>query len=291
MQAEGSDRVGGPPPRRRPLLFAVIAVAVLVGLGWTVRSLLVSTDTRLPPVAVQIPGLPSSPAATTPKATATTPSLPASAPTAPDTLVEAASEAPPLPSLESSDAEVRATLGDMLPAAAQPALAPAELIRRMAVMADSFGRGKLLRDRLPLPAPTGKMQVTERDERVFLAVGNATRYDALTDIVAAMDPETGARWFDRYEPLLQEAWAELGNDGGSVRGAVIGGLDLMLAAPDLEGEIELIQPAVFYKYADPSLESLPDVQKLLIRVGPANRGVIKEKARRLRDALASAPQR
>lgn len=287
MQAEGSERIGGPPPRRRPVLFAVLAIVVLAGLGWAVRSLMMSTDTRLPPVAVQIPGLkPAEPEAPVP-----TPAPPRTTPVTAPVAVQPATlptEAPPLPTLESSDPEVRASLSDVLPAAAQAALAPTELVRRIAVMADSFGRGKVLRDRLPLPAPAGKMQVTEREDRIFLAPENFSRYNALTDIVAAIDADACARWFTRYEPLLQQAWAELGNDSGNVRASLIAGLDLLLATPDLEGEIELVQPSVFYKYADPSLESLADVQKLLLRVGPGNRGVITAKARHLRDALATA---
>lgn len=289
MQAEGSDRVGGPPQRRRPVLFAVLALAVIGGLAWTIRSLMVSTDTRLPPVAVQIPGL-ASPAPSARPATRSgaspAPAPPAAVTNQPPALPV---DAPPLPALEASDEEVRASLSDLLPQAAQTLLAPTELLRRVAVLADSFGRGKILRDRLPLPMPAGRMDVTERDERLFLAPGNFTRYNALTDIVAAIDADASARWFARYEPLLQQAWGELGNEGGSVRSALIAGLDLMLAAPELEGEIELVQPAVFYKYADPELESLADVQKFLLRVGPGNRSVIKGKARRLRDALANAP--
>ena len=289
MQAEGSDRVGGPPKRRRPVVFAVLALTVMAGLAWTVRSLMVSTDTRLPPVAVQIPGL-------TPTAPTASPATRSGAPTAAapsaavtNQTVALPVDAPPLPALEASDEEVRASLSDLLPQPAQTLLTPTELLRRIAVLADSFGRGKILRDRLPLPGPAGRMEVAERDERLFLAPGNFTRYNALTDIIAAIDANASVRWFARYEPLLQQAWGELGNEGGSVRSALIAGLDLMLAAPDLEGDIELVQPAVFYKYADPELESLADVQKLLIRVGPGNRSVIKAKARRLRDALANTP--
>ena len=288
MQAEGTDRIGGPPPRRRPLLFAVIALGVLAGLGWAVRSLLVSTDTRVPPVAVQTIGgqisVPATPAAAAPSAATSTRVQPP-----PVDMGAPAIEAPPLPTLEASDPEVRASLSDVLPATAQPALAPTELLRRIAVLAESFGRGKLLRDRLPIPSPTGKMQVIEREDRIFLAPSNFSRYDVLTDTVATLDANALAGWFNRYEPLLQQAWGELGTDGGTVRGALIGGLELILAAPDLEGEIELVQPAVFYKYADPALESLPDAQTLLIRAGPGNRAVLKDRARRLRDALARTP--
>ena len=291
MQAEGTDRIGGPPPRRRPLLFAVLALGVLAGLGWAVRSLLISTDTRLPPIAVQMIGGQTSAPATPATAAAAVPSAATSARLQPPPVDTGTPpiDAPPLPTLEASDPEVRASLSDVLPATTQPALAPTELLRRIAVMAESFGRGKLLRDRLPIPPPAGKMQVIERNDRIYLAPGNFGRYDALTDTVAALDANALAGWFNRYEPLLQQAWGELGTDGGTVRGALIAGLELMLAAPDLEGEIELVQPAVFYKYADPALESLADAQKLLIRVGPGNRAVIKDRARRLRDALARTP--
>ncbi len=288
MQAEGSDRIGGPPPRKRPLLFAVLAIGVIAALVWAVRSLMISTDTRLPPIAVQTVGQQAPVPSATPAPAEQSASVAPPQATQVPPVESATPDAPPLPALESSDDEVRASLSDVLPPAAQSALAPTELLRRIAVMADSFGRGKLLRDRLPMPAPTGKMQVTERDDRIFLAPENFSRYNALTDMVAGVDADATARWFGRYEPLLQQAWGELGTNGGSVRGALIAGLDLLLAAPDLEGEIELVQPAVFYKYADPELESLADVQKLLIRVGPGNRTVIKERARRLRDALANA---
>lgn len=288
MQADGSDRVGGPPQRRRPVVFAAIALCVIAALGWAVRSLMVSTDTRLPPVAVQSPGSKAPPPVVNTTTAATPSDLPPPVHAAPAPAT-ATPDGPPLPALEASDDEVRSTLTDVLPAAAVTALAPAELIRRIAVMAESFGRGKVLRDRLPLPAPTGKMAVIEREDRIFLAPENFTRYDTLTDMVAAVDVDATVRWITRYEPLLQQAWGELGTDGGSVRGAMIAGLDLLLATPDLEGEIELVQPAVFYRYADPSVESLADVQKLLIRAGPGNRGVIKARARSLRDALANAP--
>jgi hypothetical protein len=46
-----------------------------------------------------------------------------------------------------------------------------------------------------------------------------------------------------------------------------------------------VQPSVVYKYADPKLEGLSSGQKLLIRMGPANEGVIKAKLRELRELL------
>lgn len=284
MRAEQDERLAAPARRRRPVLFALLALAVLGMLGAALLMVLRSTEPATRPVVLTTPD----PAREPPGAAqdAAGEAQPVAPPAVP---VEspAESEEPPLPALEHSDPEVRATLADVLPPLAQTVLAPDELLRRTAVVAANFARGRLVRDKLPLPAPPGKLLVTERGDRLYLAEANHARYDALANAFAELDSDALARWFKRYEPLLDEAWRELGTDGGDVRAALIAGLELVLAAPDVQGEIELVQPAVFYKYADPALESLPGTQKLLIRIGPANRQLVKERARRLRDALAA----
>jgi len=182
---------------------------------------------------------------------------------------------------------VRSTLADILPAALQPGLAPDNLLARAAALADGFARGRLVRDKLPLPAMPGKLIVAERDGRMFLDAANHARYDTVVAACAELDTAALARWYRRYEPLLQQAWEELGNGDAPVREAILGGIELMLAAPAPAGELELKQPAVFYKYADPALESLPESQKLLIRMGPRNRALVVAQLERLREALRS----
>jgi hypothetical protein len=49
----------------------------------------------------------------------------------------------------------------------------------------------------------------------------------------------------------------------------------VLATPDLEGDIEVVQPKVYYQFADPNLESLKPLQKQLLRMGPQNLARIK----------------
>ena len=127
----------------------------------------------------------------------------------------------------------------------------------------------------------------ERGEQRFLSPANFTRYDALGDALAELDTDALARWFNRYEPLLQQALSELGNGERNIRGLVLAGLDLMLAAPAPGGDIELVRPSVFYKFADPALEALPETQKLLIRMGPRNRELVLERVRKLRESLGS----
>ncbi len=283
MKAHENDRLGAhgsaSASRRRPLLFLLIAVLVIGALGFALSALLRSTEPTVP-TAAEISDTPS-----------TSGAMPAQAPaqpvTNPDVAGPTVESAPPLPELEHSDPEVRASLGDILPATAQPSLQPDELLRRSSVQIDGFAHGKLLRDKLPLPAVPGKLVVEERGEQRFLSPANFTRYDALGDALAELDTDALASWFNRYEPLLQQAVSELGNGDRNIRRLVLAGLDLMLAAPAPGGEIELVRPSVFYKFADPALEALPETQKLLIRMGPRNRELVLERVRKLRESLGS----
>jgi len=289
MRAEDDERITAPrEPGRgmaRPALFALLALALVVLTAVAVRELLRATPVPgMSQVALPAGGTP--PASTAAPATA-----PAAGPAAPAAPLEpppsAAPVEPPLPALAESDAEVRSTLADILPAALQPGLAPDNLLARAAALADGFSRGRLVRDKLPLPAMPGKLIVAERDGRMFLDAANHARYDTVVAACAELDTAALARWYRRYEPLLQQAWVELGNNDVPVREAILGGIDLMLAAPAPAGELELKQPAVFYKYADPALESLPESQKLLIRMGPRNRALVVAQLERLREALRS----
>jgi hypothetical protein len=286
MRAEDDERITAPRAAgrglARPALFALLALALVAVTILAVRELLRATPTPgATPVTRAAGGAPSAPAAPA----VTTPAAPPAAPAA--SLPPAEPPAPPLPALAQSDAEVRTTLAGIVPAAAHPSLAPDNLMARAAALADGFARGKLVRDKLPLPAMPGKLIVVEREERTFLDVANYARYDAVVAAFAELDTAALARWYQRYEPLLQQAYAELGNSDARVRDAILGGIELMLAAPAPAGELELTQPAVFYKYADPALESLPESQKLLIRMGPRNRAIIVAQLQRLRQALGS----
>jgi hypothetical protein len=285
MRAQDDERITAPRAAgrgvARPALFALLALALVAVTALAVRELLRATPTPgASPVALPAGGA-TEPVATTRPATQGEPAAPSGP------LTPAAPAAPPLPSLAGSDTEVRTTLADIVPAAAHPSLAPEHLLARAAALADGFERGKLVRDKLPLPAIPGKLIVVERDERIFLDSANHARYDTVVAAFAELDTAALARWCQRYEPLLQQAYEELGGGDARVRDAILGGIDLMLAAPSPAGELELKQPAVFYKYADPALESLPESQKLLIRVGPRNREIIVAQLRRLRQALES----
>ena len=64
-------------------------------------------------------------------------------------------------------------------------------------------------------------------------------------------------------------------------------LDLMLALPILSGDVEVVQPKVFYEYADQNLEALTPLQKLVLRTGPDNVARLQVYLQELKSALGS----
>ena len=62
---------------------------------------------------------------------------------------------------------------------------------------------------------------------------------------------------------------------------------LLLAAPASEGPVALVQPHIFYKFADPALEARSAGHKLMLRIGNDNAERIKAKLREIRTELTS----
>jgi hypothetical protein len=101
-------------------------------------------------------------------------------------------------------------------------------------------------------------------------------------VVQASDPRTVAAVYFRLYPLFQQAYEDLGYPGMYFNDRLVQVIDDLLQTPDVRGPVRLVQPKVFYEYADPSLEKLSAGQKLLLRMGSANAAVVKGKLRELR---------
>jgi hypothetical protein len=62
----------------------------------------------------------------------------------------------------------------------------------------------------------------------------------------------------------------------------------MLAAPVPDAPVTLVQPKVFYRYADPGLEARSAGQKLMMRIGADEEGRVKARLRQIRALLTGA---
>lgn len=126
--------------------------------------------------------------------------------------------------------------------------------------------------------------VVSEDDSLWLDPGNSSRYDLLVSAVAAADMRRVAEVYRRFQPRFERAWRELGL-GGSFERRLDEVIAHLIAAPSIEGPVELVRPKVLYRFADPELESLSSGHKLMIRLGPSHAATIRDKLRELRAAL------
>lgn len=196
----------------------------------------------------------------------------------------------PLPPLDQSDSVVRDSLAGLLgkPAVAK-FLVPHQIIRDVVVTVDNLPRKKVAAELRPLQPTPGDTAVDTQGSATILSQQNYARYESLMAVVNSVDPKAVAAVYFRLYPLFQQAYENLGYPGKYFNDRLVQAIDSLLATPDVQGPITLVRPKVFYQFADPSLESLPAGQKLLIRMGPQNAGIIKAKLQQFRAAITAQP--
>ena len=142
---------------------------------------------------------------------------------------------------------------------------------------DNLTRGRVAEKIRPLGRLPGNFVVTAAGENgpIYLSPENYGRYDALVSMATGADLDELAATYRRFYPLFQEAFAQLGYPDGYFNDRVVAVIDHLLATPEPEEPVRLVQPHVLYEFADPQLEALSGGQKLLIRMGPDHISRIK----------------
>lgn len=193
-----------------------------------------------------------------------------------------------LPPLEESDSYFALALIDLFGADLEPLLADEALIDKSVATVDNLTRGRVAEKIRPLGRLPGNfVVVSEGDSGPFyLSADNYARYDALVNMLADADVDKLAATYRRFYPLLQEAFAQLGYPDGYFNDRMIAVIDHLLATPEPEPPVRLLQPHVLYEYADPELEALSGGQKLLIRMGPDHATRIKSVLQAFRSQIA-----
>jgi len=260
----------------------VIAVAVLVVLGALGMWYYVTREPATPPPAVVATAPPS--AATAVAEPPIAHPLPGVA--GPASPAGAADTAAP----DLGDASLGSALGAAIgAAAAQDYLEPDGLIRRIVVTVDNLPRQKIPVDKRPVRGLVGAFHADGDELHATLDPQNYRRYEPLVAVVRNIDVLALTRVYVRFYPALQRAYQDLGYPNGYFNDRVVDAIDVMLAAPQLSGPIELVRPNVMYEFADRAVEALPAGQKLLIRMGPDNALAVKAKLMELRAAITAPP--
>ena len=267
--ATGSSSDGRP---RRPMIaLAVIAlIAVAGGLYW------------------YLSGEPE----VQPEQAAADVELPVAPPPTPLIEPEPVSEPIELSVLDASDALVRDLVAGL---SSHPGFASwlvtNGMIRRLAVVVDNVGSGNNPSQHLGVMQAEAPFRTRGDGATLQVDPASYTRYDFHAAIIDSLDTTGTAEAYATLEPLLNEAYAELGYpDTPFVRGLerAIGHL---LQVPDLREPPRLVERAPFFNFIDPELEALSAAQKQFLGMGPQNVRIVQAKLRQFAIAIGVPDRR
>ena len=197
----------------------------------------------------------------------------------------------PLPPLNESDPPLRGALEQMFgDVSVKQMLVPEDIVRRTVVTIDNLSRQKVAVEKRPLKAVAGQTATTTVGDVITLSDENYARYAPHVALLQSMDTRALADLYVRFYPLFQQSYEDLGYPGQYFNDRLVAVIDNLLATPEPGGPIALVQPRVFYEFADPKLEALPAGQKVFIRMGRDNAAVVKQKLRELRKVVTSGAQ-
>ena len=279
-------------------LFPILVVALLAMLGvsaywqWQQEedSPVVSPATEAVMPAPDQPSAPRYPIPTvSPNADSAPEALPDEQPATEPQLSEAPPE--PLPTLNTSSAVLTERFSDLFGENWLPDLFRLdEVVRRFVVTIDNLTNSKLPRQHLLVKPVAGVFLITGEDDERMISPVNAARYAPYVQLATRVDIQQLVALYVRFYPLFQEAYAELGKPDAYFNDRLVEVIDHLLLTPSPDEPLRLVQPKVFYEYADPELQALSAGQKVLLRMESANAEPVKEKLRELRQALTQGAQ-
>jgi len=192
-----------------------------------------------------------------------------------------------LPTLANSDSMMRERLVELLGAKAFDDFVVADrLIPRIVATIDNLPRRSTPRRLMPLNPVSGPFITGGAGERWTLDPANYKRYAPYVRVLEAVPASAVVSLYVQTYPLFQRAYEELGYGGTYFNDRLVEAIDDLRAAPEISEPVVLVQPKVFYEFADPDLETRSAGQKILIRMGAENARRVKVKLLEIREALA-----
>jgi hypothetical protein len=264
-EPEGFEEPPAPDSRARTRLYGLIALIVIVALAIGAYLLLrPGAEERIPP----------------PPPLSTIPATPEPTPSPEPTPVIH------LPPLDQSDAMVRQLAAAL---SSHPTFAAwlvnDSLIRTFVVVVDNVATGQSPASHLGFLAPKERFRVASGVHAYSVDVRSYQRYDQAAGVFASLDAPGCAKLYGILEPLLAEAYRELGYPDADFGVTLRRAIAHLLRTPVVEGEVALEPGVISYRLADPKLEALSDARKHLLRMGPANMRRVQAKLREIAAAF------
>jgi hypothetical protein len=195
--------------------------------------------------------------------------------------------APPLPPLSESDDAITSALAAVLGDGTRELLMKSGFIHRVVATVDNLPRSRIAMRVMPVNSAPGLFRTIGNGDQYTVRPDNASRYTPYVRLMRGADTERLVALYVKFYPLFQQAYAELGYPGAYFNDRVVQVIDHLLAAPDMPSDVKLVQPKVFYEFADNDLEKRSAGEKIMMRIGRDNAAIVKAKLREFRSAIAN----
>ncbi len=163
-------------------------------------------------------------------------------------------------------------------------LTPDEQIRKWVLLVDNVANNKVPIKNRPLEFQLPPLNLESSGEMTRLG-NNTERTSILIDAFTNVDTTLVVHYYRAWLPTFEQAYEELGQEG-DFHSRFIQAIDNVLAVDaDAANDATLIQPVVYFKFADPSLEKATRLEKFLWRLGSKNTEKIKRFLKQLKDKL------
>ncbi|MET0731941.1 MAG: DUF3014 domain-containing protein [Casimicrobiaceae bacterium] len=166
-----------------------------------------------------------------------------------------------------------------------------DVVHRFVATIDNLPRTSVASKVMSVRPPEGAFAVDTDDGRMSISGANATRYAPYLKTLQALDTAPLVALYVRNYPAFQQAYRDLGYPNGYFNDRLVDVIDHLLAAPEVQSPVTVLQPRVLYEYANPDLEARSAGQKALLRLGPEGERAAKAKLREIRRALTAVPAR
>jgi hypothetical protein len=166
-----------------------------------------------------------------------------------------------------------------------------DLIRKFVVSVDNVANGLSPKSHIDFFALKGGFRVARTRQGTFVDPASYTRYATVVGIIQSLDATAAARLYRATEPLIQEAYNELGYPGVDFDDTLIRAMGELLETPVVDGSIRLEPKVLSFAMTDPALEGLSAAQKQLLRLGPKGVQAAHDKVLALAAALGIAPSK
>lgn len=251
---------------KKNALVAVVAIVIIGGLA----AYFYGQHSQLEPVTVHVQA---------------PPSLPQPKPEVRQ-VIDVPPASPPLPALTDSDNFMLDALAGLVGNKSLMKLFHTErIIRNIVATIDNLPRRNAPMRVMPVEQASGMFVTTGAESNLTISPKNAARYAPYVKIAEAIDARKLVAMYVRLYPLFQQAYEELGYPKKYFNDRLVVALDSLLATPDIKEPVRLIQPGVYYQFADPDLEGRPIGQRILMRIGSKNGAIIRGKLREIKQEL------